>query len=121
MSYANSTVRLSQYPPQIEIPLQAIRIGDLAITAIPFEVFVETGLEIKEKSPFGQSFVDLPGERVLRLSAHAGAPRAGGIRDLARHQPRGGRGVDQDYAATAGDAGEASIEDRRKGRRLNSA
>lgn len=56
VSYAKSTVRLSKYPPQIEIPLQAIRIGDVAITAIPFEVFVEIGLEIKEKSPFGQSF-----------------------------------------------------------------
>jgi len=31
-------------------------LGDLAIAAIPCEVFVEIGLEIKKKSPFGQTF-----------------------------------------------------------------
>lgn len=56
VSYAESTIRMSQYPRQISIPLQAIRIGDLAITTIPFETFVETGLEIKKKSPFQQTF-----------------------------------------------------------------
>ena len=33
-----------------------MRIGDLAITAIPCEVFAETGLEIKAKSPFKSTF-----------------------------------------------------------------
>jgi hypothetical protein len=28
----------------------------LAIAAIPFEVFAETGLELKDKSPFGDTF-----------------------------------------------------------------
>ena len=36
--------------------LASIQIGDLAIAAIPFEVFVEIGLEIKQKSPFADSF-----------------------------------------------------------------
>jgi neutral ceramidase len=56
VSYAEATVRMHQYPPEIAIPLQALRIGDLAITAIPFEVFVQTGLELKEKSPFPRTF-----------------------------------------------------------------
>ena len=37
--------------------LQAIRIGDLGIVALPFETFVETGLAIKQASPLQQTFV----------------------------------------------------------------
>ncbi len=40
----------------VDIVLQTLRIGDLAITAIPFEVFTETGLEIKQKSPWPRTF-----------------------------------------------------------------
>jgi hypothetical protein len=36
--------------------IQAIRIGDQAIVSMPFEVLVEIGLEIKEKSPFTHTF-----------------------------------------------------------------
>jgi neutral ceramidase len=36
--------------------LQTIGIGDLGIAAIPFEVFTESGLEIKQKSPLKPAF-----------------------------------------------------------------
>lgn len=36
--------------------IQAVRIGDQAIVAMPFEVLVEIGLELKEKSPFDHTF-----------------------------------------------------------------
>ena len=36
--------------------IQAIRIGDQAIVSMPFEVLVEIGLELKEKSPFPHTF-----------------------------------------------------------------
>ena len=54
--YARETVLINDYPNQVSLLLQAMRIGDLAITAIPCEVFAETGLEIKAKSPFPSTF-----------------------------------------------------------------
>lgn len=54
--YAREAMHLKTYPDVAVIKLQAIRIGDLGITAIPCEVFAETGLGIKEKSPFESTF-----------------------------------------------------------------
>jgi neutral ceramidase len=54
--YARETVLLHDYPAEVPLILQAFRIGQLAIAAIPCEVFVEIGLEIKERSPFKPSF-----------------------------------------------------------------
>jgi neutral ceramidase len=49
--YAERTMRMAEMPARIDVPLQALRIGDLAILAIPFETFAEMGLELKSKSP----------------------------------------------------------------------
>ncbi len=54
--YAGETVTLRQMPPTRELKLQAIRIGDLGITAIPNEVYGSTGLAIKKQSPLGMTF-----------------------------------------------------------------
>ncbi len=54
--YARETLLLSGYPPEVELVLQAVRIGELAICAIPCEVFVEIGLELKQRSPFPSTF-----------------------------------------------------------------
>lgn len=54
--YSGRVQKLLEGPEQYSIPLQVVRLGDLAIAAIPFEVFVEIGLEIKEKSPFADTF-----------------------------------------------------------------
>jgi hypothetical protein len=50
--YARETVKIQSYPDTVKVPLQAFRIGDFAIAAIPCEVFVEIGLAIKKSSPF---------------------------------------------------------------------
>lgn len=56
-NYAYHLNRMNMFwPDQVDISLSVFRIGDLAVTAIPFEVFVETGLTIKEKSPFSSTF-----------------------------------------------------------------
>jgi neutral ceramidase len=54
--YARETVLLADYPPTVRLKLQALRIGGLGIAAIPCEVFVEIGLEIKKRSPLRPTF-----------------------------------------------------------------
>ncbi|MPZ17819.1 MAG: hypothetical protein GEV06_07910 [Luteitalea sp.] len=54
--YARETLFLSEYPARVPVILQALRIGSLVIGAIPCEVFVEIGLELKQKSPFTHTF-----------------------------------------------------------------
>jgi hypothetical protein len=54
--YARETVLMSAMTPNTSIILQAMRIGDVAIAAIPCEVFAETGLAIKSNAPFNHAF-----------------------------------------------------------------
>ncbi len=54
--YARESVLINKFPDKVPLIIQAFKIGDLAISAIPCEVFVEIGLEIKEKSPFASNF-----------------------------------------------------------------
>jgi neutral ceramidase len=51
-NYARETTLLANWPATKEITLQAIRIGDFAIAAIPNETFGSTGLAVKKASPF---------------------------------------------------------------------
>ncbi len=55
-TYAGRVQKLLDGPDSSDILLQVIRIGDLCIPAIPFETFAEIGLELKEKSPFEDTF-----------------------------------------------------------------
>jgi neutral ceramidase len=54
--YARETVLMAEYPDKVALKLQALRIGELGIVAIPCETFVEIGLEIKKKSPLKPTF-----------------------------------------------------------------
>lgn len=47
--YARETVLLSEFTPEVSAPLQVMKIGDLRISAIPAETFVEIGLELKKR------------------------------------------------------------------------
>jgi hypothetical protein len=55
--YARETVLLAEYPAEVPVILQALRVGDLAIAAIPCEVFADIGLELKRRSPLRPAFV----------------------------------------------------------------
>jgi len=54
--YSRETVLIAKYPDTVKLKVQAIRVGDLGIAAIPCEVFTEIGLEMKKKSPLKRTF-----------------------------------------------------------------
>ncbi len=56
-NYARRVLSQVERSGKADCLVQAIRIGDQAIVSFPFETFVETGLEIKKKSPFKHTFV----------------------------------------------------------------
>lgn len=56
--YARETVLLADFPDTVSAPLQVVKIGGFQLAAMPAEVFVEIGLELKEKHP-GTSVVSL--------------------------------------------------------------
>jgi len=54
--YGHRVLAMKDNPPRMPLILQALRIGEVGIAAIPSEVFVEIGLEIKKRSPFPRTF-----------------------------------------------------------------
>ena len=72
-------------PSTEKVIVQAIRIGDQAIVSMPFEVLVEIGLEIKDKSSFQRTFLIETSQRRLRLSTSAEPTRTRWLRNVARH------------------------------------
>lgn len=54
--YARETVLLAKYPPTVKLLLQAHRIGPVGVCAVPCEVFVEIGQELKKRSPLRPTF-----------------------------------------------------------------
>ncbi|MBI5775143.1 MAG: neutral/alkaline non-lysosomal ceramidase N-terminal domain-containing protein [Verrucomicrobia bacterium] len=57
-NYARNIINAAERKEDtITVILQAIRIGDFAVCGIPFETFVEIGLELKQRSPFPRTMV----------------------------------------------------------------
>ncbi len=54
--YARETVQMDAYPPEVKCIVQAHRIGDVGVFTIPCEVFVEIGLELKQRSALKPAF-----------------------------------------------------------------
>lgn len=50
-NYAQECLFLSELPEQLTTEVQVLRIGDAALVALPGEIFVEIGLDIKRLSP----------------------------------------------------------------------
>ena len=55
-NYAGRVLRQLEAPDEVAVPVQALRIGPVGITGLPFEVFAETGLELKDRSPLKPAF-----------------------------------------------------------------
>jgi neutral ceramidase len=49
--YARETLAMVKYPDRVKLLVQVMRIGEFAISAMPCEVFAETGLHIKQHNP----------------------------------------------------------------------
>ena len=58
VSTCGSIIRKAALPPEIPIEVNAIRIGDCAITTLPFEPFSSIGEHVKAASPFKMTFVN---------------------------------------------------------------
>ena len=57
-NYARNVVNAAERAEDtLTVIVQAIRIGDFAVCGIPFETFVEIGLDLKKRSPFPQTMV----------------------------------------------------------------
>ncbi len=57
-SFARRVRRTAAHPAEpYTTVVQALRIGDLGVASAPGELFVELGLAIKQRSPFGQTLV----------------------------------------------------------------
>jgi neutral ceramidase len=54
--YAREATLLDAFPDKVPVKLQAHRIGGLTIAAIPCEVFVEIGLDLKKSKPLQEHF-----------------------------------------------------------------
>ncbi len=56
-TYAGRVQAMAGWSDEISAVLQAFRIGDWGVCAVPFEPFAEIGLEIKARSPLDGTFV----------------------------------------------------------------
>jgi neutral ceramidase len=48
--YAERTLLMSRHPEKLKLPLQALRLGDVALATMPCEIFCEIGLDFKKRS-----------------------------------------------------------------------
>jgi neutral ceramidase len=55
--YARELVLMESDPSEWDVPISAMRIGDLGLVGLPGEVFSQIGLDIKAASPFAQTML----------------------------------------------------------------
>lgn len=55
--YAVRALAALEKPDTVDVVIQAIRLGDQAIFAIPFEVLVEIGMDLKKQSPLKHTMI----------------------------------------------------------------
>jgi neutral ceramidase len=48
--YAERALLMARHPEKLKLPLQALRIGDVAMASMPCEIFCEIGLDFKKRS-----------------------------------------------------------------------
>jgi len=53
--YAREALLVNEEPLERQVPVMALRVGDLGILGLPGEIFVDYGLQIKAESPFSHT------------------------------------------------------------------
>ena len=99
--YARELVLLSEGPRQWEVPIQAMRVGDLGVVGLPGEVFCEIGLDIKARSPMDATMtVGLANGTVGYVATDEAIDQAGYETRICRHvrSPKGTAGLWADTA-----------------------
>ena len=81
--YALECQRLAKLPEQMTAPIQVLRLGEAAIVALPGEVFVETGLNIKSRSNANPLFlVSLANGYIGYICTDEALTQEGRLRDM---------------------------------------
>jgi len=55
--YARESVLLDAFPDRVAMLLQAVRIGQIGIYALPMETFAEIGIQLKNESPLEHQMI----------------------------------------------------------------
>jgi len=99
--YARELVLLSDDPAEWEVPIHAMRIGDLGLVGLPGEVFTEIGLDIKARSPFAQTMnLGLANDSVGYVATDKALDEGSYETKLCRHV-RAPKGTEKLWADTA--------------------
>ncbi len=117
--YARQCQRLAALPEQMTAPVQAIRLGDAAILALPGEIFVESGLRIKaQTSASPLMLVSLANGYIGYVCTDEALTQEGGYETWAGLPSLGGcrySAGNGDFESVAfGDAGVCGVNCRRK-------
>jgi hypothetical protein len=99
--YARELVLLRDEPTEWEVPLHALRVGDLGLVGLPGEVFTEIGLDIKARSPFAQTMnLGLANDSVGYVATDKALDEGSYETKLCRHV-RAPKGTEKLWADTA--------------------
>lgn len=93
----SAIINRASYPETMDMDLRVMSIGDISLIFAPFEMFGETGIDIKDRSPYGFTFVITCSE-----GAKGYIPTETGfeIGSYESHVTRYERGTDQKVADT---------------------
>ena len=86
--------RMAEVPEEARTWVQALRIGDLALVGVPGELLVRLGLDIKKRSPFGQTMVlELANDSVGYLPDEQACKEGGYEPEAALYAPGSGERI----------------------------
>ena len=99
--YARELALLADMPSRWDVPVHALRVGDLGIVGLHGEVFTEIGLEVKSRSPFAQTMnIGLANGSVGYVATDKGLDEGSYETRLCRHV-RAPKGTHRLWADTA--------------------